>query len=93
MRGKIKYVRRDEWKVEATEDHWSSDVHPIRHTRTYAVLYNGDEVDIDEDEIRDYYNRQRLTGNIIEELNNDLYNKWIVYDDDRKLVNDLDDII
>lgn len=93
MRGKVKYVRRDVWFEEAIEDHWSSDVHPIRHTRTYAVLYNGDEVDIDEDEIRDYYDCQRLTGNIIEELNDDLHNEWIEYDDDGDLVDDLENII
>ena len=61
MRGKVKYVTRSIWYEENQSDHWRSDVHPVRYTNTYAVLYNGDEVDIDEDDIRDYYDRSRIT--------------------------------
>ena len=55
MRGKIKYVTRYEVYRESTKDHWRSDVHPFRETGTYAVLYNEDAIDIDEDEIRTYF--------------------------------------
>ena len=51
MRGKVKYVKRSVWFVEAQESIPNHDTHAIRHTCTYAVLYNGDNVDIDEDDI------------------------------------------
>lgn len=82
MRGKVKYVTRNVWTVEVTENHWDSDLHPVRYTETYAVLYNGDEVDIDEDDIRDYYDRSRITNGLINELSNDLHNVWIDYYED-----------
>ena len=47
MRGKVKYVTRSIRYEENQSDHWRSDVHAVRYTNTYAVLYNGDEVDID----------------------------------------------
>lgn len=82
MRGKVKYVTRSVWYVEQTSDHWRSDVHPVRYTNTYAVLYNGDEVDIDEDDIRDYYDCTYITRNLISELSDDLHNEWIEYSQD-----------
>ena len=60
MRSKVKYVTRSIWYEENQSDHYRSDVHAVRYTTTYAVLYNGDEVDIDEDDIRDYYDRSRI---------------------------------
>lgn len=82
MRGKVKDVTRDVWYEECTSDHWSSHSHPQRFTNTYAVLYNGDEVDIDEDDIRDYYGCRNLTANIIGQLNDDLHNEYIEYYED-----------
>lgn len=82
MRGKVKYVKRDVWYEECSSDHWSSNSHARRYTNTYAVLYNGDEVDIDEDDIRDYYDCRNITRNVIEELSNDLHNEWIEYSED-----------
>ena len=82
MRGKVKYVTRSIWYEENQSDHWSSDVHAVRYTNTYAVLYNGDEVDIDEDDIRDYYDRSRITRDLVSELSDDLHNEWIEYYED-----------
>ena len=55
MEGKVKFVRRDVWFIENQEYSNDSDIHARRCTATYAVLYNHDEVEIDEDDIRDYY--------------------------------------
>lgn len=82
MEGRIKYVTRSVWFKECTSDHWKSNVHARRCTCTYAVLYNGDEVEIDEDDIRDFYDCSNLTGNIIQCLNNDLHNVYIDYYED-----------
>lgn len=82
MRGKVKYVTRSIWYEEQTSDHWSSETHPVRCTNTYAVLYNGDEVSIKEDEIRRCYDCQRITDNIVSRLSEDLYNEWINYEED-----------
>lgn len=80
MRGKIKYVTRYEGYRESTKDHWRSDVHPLRETGTYAVLYNEDTIDIDEDEIINYFGCRRLTRNMIQRLSDALHNKWVEYD-------------
>ncbi len=81
MKGKIKNVRRDIGFIESTEDHWKSDVHPVRITRTWAETYDGNEIDIDEDEIRSHYNRKHLTKNTIERLDRDLHNRWVEHED------------
>ena len=74
MRGKVKYVARSIWyKV------WNPYEHGVRYTNTYAVLYNGKKVNIDEDDIRDYYDRTRITSELISELSDDLHNEWIEY--------------
>ena len=97
MRGKVKYVRRDVWYEENSSDHWSSDNHAVRYTCTYAVTYDGTEIDIDEDEIRTYYDCSRLTSNIISQLSNDLHNVWVNYEEDEDgdycLDDDLVDLI
>ena len=82
MRGKVKYVTRSVWFVEAQDSVPSHDTHAIRHTCTYAVLYNGDNVEIDEDDIRDYYGCRNLTTNRIAELSEDLHNVYIEYSED-----------
>lgn len=82
MRGKVKYVFRNVWyKVNEMFLH-SHDIHAKRYTNTAAVLYNGDWVYIDENEIRDYYGRTRITRELIGELSNDLHNKYIDYEAD-----------
>ena len=82
MRGKVKYVTRSIWYEENQSDHWRSDVHAVRNANTYAVLYNGDKVDIDEDDIRNYYDRSRITRDLVSELSDDLHNEWIEYYED-----------
>lgn len=82
MRGKVKYVTREVWYREDSSSHWSSDEHPVRETSTYAVLYDGDEVEIDEDDIRCYYERGRITTGLIQQLSDDLHNEWIDYYED-----------
>ncbi len=79
MRGKIKYIRRNVWYVGNQAYHWSSDFHDVRCTRTFAMLYSGDGVIIDEDDIRNYYGRSRITDGLIQELNQTLHNVWIEY--------------
>lgn len=83
MKGKVKYVTRSIWYEENQEYHWRSDVHAVHYTNTYAVLYSGEEVDIDEDDIRNYYDCRYITQEIIHELSEDLHNVWIkFYEDD-----------
>lgn len=82
MRGKVKYVTRSVWYEECQDDHWKSDTHAVRCTNTYAVCYNGDEVDIDEDDIRDYYDCTYITKGLVSELSDDLHNEWIEYSED-----------
>ncbi len=84
MRGKVKYVTRNVWTVEAQDSVGRHDSHGIRYTNTYAVLYpdnDGDviEVYIDEDDIRIYYDRTNITSGLIHELSDDLHNEWIEY--------------
>lgn len=92
MRGKVKYVTRSVINVVNPSGHWK----PVRVTNTYAVLYNEDKVCIDEDDIREYYGRSRITRYLIEKLNDDFHNKWIEYscdDDEYWLDGDLSDYI
>ena len=39
-------------------------------------------IDIDEDDIRDYYDRSRITRDLVSELSDDLHNEWIEYYED-----------
>lgn len=82
MKGTVKFVKRSVWFSECQADHWSSDVHPVRHTCTYAILYNGNEVYLDEDDIRSYYDRSRITRDLVYDLSNDLHNVNIEYYED-----------
>ena len=83
MEGKVKNVKRVCWEKERKSEHWSSDVHSLRCTVTFAVLYNGDRVGIDEDDLRTHYGRVRITDNLILELNDALHNKKIKYSKDK----------
>ena len=82
MRGKVKCARRSVWFVENESYRHSSDFHARRYTNTYAVLYNGDDVDIDEDDVRDYYDCRNLTADVIQSLSEDLHNVYIDYSED-----------
>lgn len=79
MRGKVKRVTRSIWFRENQSDHYRSDVHAVRYTSTYAELYSGDKVDIDEDDIRNHYNRSRITDDLVSKLDGELHNVWIRY--------------
>lgn len=80
MKGKVKFVTREEILQECIADHWRSDVHPLRHTLTYAVLYTGTKVFFDEEEIRAYFGGPRITTNRIQTLSELFHNKWIEYE-------------
>ena len=71
MKGKVRYVKRAVW--------WE---YNERCTNTFAVLYNGDNVCIDEDEIRECYDCSHITRSLIQELSDDLRNEWIEYSED-----------
>ena len=43
------------------------------------MLYSGDGVIIDENDIRNYYERSRITDGLIQELSQTLHNVWIEY--------------
>ena len=46
------------------------------------LVVNLDKMNIDEDDIRDYYDRSRITHNLVSELSDDLHNEWIEYYED-----------
>lgn len=79
MAGKIKSIKRYVWYTESSETHWSSDVHPLRHTATKAILYDGEEVFIDEEDIRNSYGCKRITDKTINTLDKDLHNVHVNY--------------
>ena len=97
MEGKVKYVKRCISHRGQVSDSHKSDVHAIRITSTNAILYNGDEVCIDESEIRAFYNRINITRPLIDKLSNSLHNVWIKYsegeDGNYWLDNSLDEIV
>lgn len=82
MEGKVKFVRRDVWFIENQEYSNDSDIYARRCTATYAVLYSHDEVEIDEDDIRDYYETRYLTAGVISALSESLHNVYIDYYED-----------
>lgn len=77
MRGKVKRVTRNVYGV-----HYGGTSYTERRTNVWAELYNGDGVEIDEDDILSYYGRQRFSGNLVQMLNGDLHNVWIDYYED-----------
>ncbi len=78
MEGKVKTVDRG---VYYEDDPFSN--YPVRHTNIYAILYdNKGCVNIDEDEVRDYYGSNRITKRIIYDLDDQLHNQWIEYYED-----------
>ena len=81
MRGKVKYIRRKVETVVNSSDYHSHDYHGIRTSSTWATLYNGDVVLLNENDILQYYGRNRFSDNLIQTLNNDLHNCYINYRD------------
>lgn len=79
MRGKVKFVIRNVSYVGRQADQYSSDVHDVRFTTTNAILYDGTEVVIDEDDIKEYYDRKRINDNLVKMISDSLHNVWIDY--------------
>lgn len=85
MRARVRKVKRSVWYEECQTDTPKHDVHSVRYTCTYAkVNYHGEryEVEIDEDDIKDYYGYSRITHDLIGQLNDDLYGKYIDFYED-----------
>lgn len=82
MRGKVKFVKRSQWYVGNQSDQYRSDVHDVRFTTTNAILYDSNEVVIDEDDIREYYNRKRINDSLVKIISDSLHNVWIDYYED-----------
>lgn len=93
MEGKVKRVVRAVGHKEGTADHWKSDVHSLRITRTYAELYNGKEVNINENQIRSVTGRKNITGKLINNINDKLHNKHIQHDTSGNLLSKLVDLL
>lgn len=90
MRGKVKYVTRNIWYIGNMADQHRSDVHDIRYTTTNAILYNGKEVILDEDDIKNFYSRSKITEKLIKTISDSLHNVWINYVTDNDGVNYLE---
>lgn len=103
--GKVRNVRWERIERECSSDHWSSDVHPTYESYILADLYDGDYNRISEDmyvditdDVLDYYGRQRVSWNLVNEVNDALHNVWINYyydeeDDEDYLDGDLGNYI
>ena len=100
MRAKVRKVKRSVWYEECQTDRPRHDVHAVRYTCTSAIVkFHGERyyVEIDEDDIKDYYGYSRITHNLIEQLNDDLSGEYIDFyedeDGDYVLDGDLEDYI
>jgi hypothetical protein len=86
MRARVRKVKRSEWYKESQDSIPSHNTHAVRYTCTYAIVkYHGERyyVEIDEDDIRNYYGYSRITHDLIGQLNDDLYGEYIdFYEDD-----------
>lgn len=89
MKGKVKYVTRSVWYIGNAADQYRSDVHDIRYTTTNAILYDGREVVIDEDDIKEYYERSRITDKLVNTISESLHNIWIKFTTDNDGVHHL----
>jgi len=89
MRKKIKKVYRDEWTTQTQGIQYGNGVYPLRHTKTWVDFYDKDEKgrtefgDLDEDEIRSVFNRERITEQLVTLINDLLHNKWVECTQDR----------
>ena len=57
---------------------------PVYIEEKVEDMLENDEVDIDEDDIRDYYDRSRITRDLVSKLSDDLHNEWIEYYEDEE---------
>lgn len=56
--------------------------HGVRETCTFATLEDGKNVEIPEDQIRNKYNRKKITDSLIEKLRQELNGHEIEYEND-----------
>ena len=83
MKGKVINVQRPEPLERTGAGPYLKGQHGINQPRTpYATLEDGKNVEIPEDMIRNLYNRERITENLIIQLKNDLVGKEIEYSND-----------
>ncbi len=104
-RGKIRNIRWVRIEEECQSDHWRSDSHPVYESYIVADLYDSPYNRIDEDmyvditdDVLDYYDRSRITWNLVNEVRDLLHNVWInyfydEYDDEDYLDGDLSDYL
>lgn len=80
MKSKVTSVKRSEYYSQMQQDAPKHDVHAVRHTNTYANTKNGDKVCIDENDIRSFYGRKKITDNLITILDLALKGVEIIYE-------------
>lgn len=86
MKGKIKNIRLEKFKIELRSDHWRSDVHPRYENYVLADLYDDPQnrmkknmyIDITKD-VLEYYGGSRITQKRVDKINKLLHNVWINY--------------
>lgn len=104
-KGKVRNVRWVRIERECSCDHWRNDTHPTCESYIVADLYDSPHNRIDEDmyvditdDVLEYYDRSRITWNLVNEVRDDLHNVWIdyyydEYDDEDYLDGELGDYI
>lgn len=79
MKGKVKQIKRSEWYVGNLAYQHSHDLHDIRMTCLFAESYDGYKVLLDEKDVLHYFDRQKFSDKLIEELNTLLHNKVVEF--------------
>lgn len=69
MKGKVIQIKRSEWYVGNQAYQYSHDLHDIRMTCLFAETYEGYKILIDEKDVLQYFDRQKFSDKLIEELN------------------------
>ena len=80
MKSKVTSVKRSEYFSQMQQDAPRHDVHAVRHTNTFANTKCGDKVCIDENDIKSFYGRKRITPNLITLLDVVLKGVEILYE-------------
>ena len=68
--------QRNKCKLHLTLCYW------LKHRNYETIIFYCNEVDIDEDDIKDYYDTRYLTANVIASLSESLHNVYIDYYED-----------
>ena len=80
MKSKVTSVKRSTYYSQMQQDAPRHDVHAVRHTNTYANTTSADKVCIDENDIKSFYDRKRITSNLIALLDIVLKGVEILYE-------------